>query len=333
MSTALLAVVAISWRITTSQAFHQHSPIPVFSPKVKQSRGREGIREYLTTSRFPSSFTDSSSTASSTSSTQLAASPLTVLASSPLGAITVLASVVVVHEAGHYLAARAFNISVDEFSVGFGPKLAGFKAFGNEFNLRALPLGGFVRFPENYNVTLAEEQSRLALDAFTQRRLDEGWTWKEDALNIITFGQWDEKRRKQRKEQAMQAATEDWIKLTWWQKIGKKGPKKGASTGVTSDDPEDFEVEYYDDPNLLQNRPWFERAVVLAGGVVFNLILSFLIYFGEIGGPWGNGLPQPIFDDGVVVTQTPMRKGPSDGMLDKGDVILGINGMFESILV
>ncbi|CAJ1965772.1 unnamed protein product [Cylindrotheca closterium] len=322
MSTTLF-VVAIT--IATCQAF-QHSPLPSFSPQVTtRSKSNKGVQEYLTTSRFPSSFTDSSSRLS-TSSTQLSASPLSTLASSPLGAVTVLASIVVVHEAGHYLAARTFNISVDEFSVGFGPKLVGFEALGNEFNLRALPLGGYVRFPENYNLTLAEQKSKLALDAFTQRRLDEGWTWKEDTLNIITFGQWDEKRRKQRKDDADKNVVQDWKKLSWWQKIGKKGPKKGSFGAATSDDPEDFVIDYYDDPNLLQNRPWFERAVVLSGGVIFNLILAFLIYFGEIGTPYGNGLPQPIFDDGVVVSQAPNRKGPSDGMLNKGDVILGING-------
>jgi len=325
----VVATIISSSTITTCQAFQQHSPSS-FSPQVTRragSKSNKGVQDYLTRSRFPSSFTDSSS-----STTQLSAvSPLSALASSPLGAITVLASVVVVHEAGHYLAARAFNISVDEFSVGFGPKLAGFEALGNEFNLRALPLGGYVRFPENYNLTVAEQQSKLALDAFTQRRIDEGWTWKEDALNIVTFGQWDERRRKQRKNEAEKAVDQDWKKLSWWQKIGKKRPKKGSSGAAMSDDPEDFEVEYYDDPDLLQNRPWAERAVVLSGGVIFNLILAFMIYFGEIGGPWGNGLPQPIFDDGVVVSQAPNRKGPSDGTLNKGDVILGINGNIVSM--
>eukprot|EP00526_Cylindrotheca_closterium_P005922 CAMPEP_0113610590 /NCGR_PEP_ID=MMETSP0017_2-20120614/5108_1 /TAXON_ID=2856 /ORGANISM="Cylindrotheca closterium" /LENGTH=557 /DNA_ID=CAMNT_0000519489 /DNA_START=73 /DNA_END=1746 /DNA_ORIENTATION=- /assembly_acc=CAM_ASM_000147 len=325
----VVATIISSSTITTCQAFQQHSPSS-FSPQVTRragSKSNKGVQDYLTRSRFPSSFTDSSS-----STTQLSAvSPLSALASSPLGAITVLASVVVVHEAGHYLAARAFNISVHEFSVGFGPKLAGFEALGNEFNLRALPLGGYVRFPENYNLTVAEQQSKLALDAFTQRRIDEGWTWKEDALNIVTFGQWDERRRKQRKNEAEKAVDQDWKKLSWWQKIGKKSPKKGSSGAAMSDDPEDFEVEYYDDPDLLQNRPWAERAVVLSGGVIFNLILAFMIYFGEIGGPWGNGLPQPIFDDGVVVSQAPNRKGPSDGTLNKGDVILGINGNIVSM--
>jgi membrane-associated protease RseP (regulator of RpoE activity) len=256
------------------------------------------------------------------SRTQLEASPLTILASSPLGAISVLAAIVVVHEAGHYLAARSFNISVEEFSVGFGPKLAGFKAFGNEFNLRAFPLGGFVRFPENYDTQVADEKSKLAFDAFAERRQEEEWTWKEDLLNSATFGMWDERRRKQRKsteaEQAEQAA-QGLDKRPWWQKLGSK------KTSTPSEDPEDFKIQYYDDPNLLQNRPWTERAVVLSGGVIFNLILSFLIYFGEIG-PLGNGIPQQIFDNGVIVSQAPSRNGPSEGMLNKGDIIVGING-------
>ena len=49
------------------------------------------------------------------------------------------------------------------------------------------------------------------------------------------------------------------------------------------DDLENYEVEYFDDPQLLQNRPWPERAVVLSGGVIFNILLAFSIYFAAIG--------------------------------------------------
>lgn len=52
--------------------------------------------------------------------------------------------VVLFHELGHYLAARSFGVAVDEVSVGIGPRLVGFEAFGNPFNLRLLPLGGYV---------------------------------------------------------------------------------------------------------------------------------------------------------------------------------------------
>ena len=41
------------------------------------------------------------------------------------------------------------------------------------------------------------------------------------------------------------------------------------------------DVAYFEDPNLLQNRPWNERAIVLSGGVAFNLLLAFACYFGE----------------------------------------------------
>jgi membrane-associated protease RseP (regulator of RpoE activity) len=248
------------------------------------------------------------------------------LASSPIGAISVLAGIVVIHEAGHYLAARSFNISVDEFSVGFGPKLAGFSALGNEFNLRALPLGGFVRFPENYDIEGAEEKSRAAQEAFEKRRQEEGWTIKEDVLNAVTFGKWDERKRNERKATETDQAAFELKQRPWWKKLG--GGKMKKSQG---EDPEDFEILYYDDPNLLQNRPWTQRAVVLSGGVIFNLILAYLIYFGQIG-PLGNGLPQPVFDNGVMVSQAPTRNGPSDGMLNKGDVIIGINGKAVQIL-
>lgn len=61
-----------------------------------------------------------------------------------------VAGVIAWHEAGHFSAARVQNITVDSFSIGFGPKLLAFNdSSGVEFSLRALPLGGFVAFPQN----------------------------------------------------------------------------------------------------------------------------------------------------------------------------------------
>ena len=114
---------------------------------------------------------------SSSSQLQVVSTPLTgavaaaVAATSPVvGAVSVLAGIVLVHEAGHYLAARSFNISVVEFSIGFGPKIVGFEAIGNEFNLRALPLGGYVRFPEHFDIAKFEQQQEAAQQAFMNRR-------------------------------------------------------------------------------------------------------------------------------------------------------------------
>jgi membrane-associated protease RseP (regulator of RpoE activity) len=243
--------------------------------------------------------------------TQLEASPLTILASSPLGAISVLAGIVVVHEAGHYLAARSYNISVEEFSVGFGPKLLGFEALGNEFNLRALPLGGYVRFPVNFDVNATQEMESAAGEAFMKRREEEEWGPLQDALNIATFGIWDERRRKQQKQERADQAAEEAAQRSWLQKaVGGGQPK-------VEDDPEDFEIEYYDDPDLLQNRPWFQRSVVLSMGVIFNMLLAYSLYFGEIR--FGSGIPEPVFGSGVVVSQTPMKSGAALGILQQGD--------------
>lgn len=51
---------------------------------------------------------------------------------------------VLIHETGHYIAARAFKIGVREFSIGFGPKLYQKKGKYNLFSIRAIPMGGYV---------------------------------------------------------------------------------------------------------------------------------------------------------------------------------------------
>lgn len=68
---------------------------------------------------------------------------------SVLAAISVLALLIVVHELGHFLAARLQGIHVNRFSIGFGPILWKFQGPQTEYALRAIPLGGFVGFPDD----------------------------------------------------------------------------------------------------------------------------------------------------------------------------------------
>lgn len=67
---------------------------------------------------------------------------------SVLEAVGVLAAVVGVHELGHFSAARLQNIHVKKFAIGFGPVLWKYQAKEVEYSLRAIPLGGFVAFPD-----------------------------------------------------------------------------------------------------------------------------------------------------------------------------------------
>ena len=59
--------------------------------------------------------------------------------------LTVLSILVIVHEWGHYISARAVGVKVEKFSVGFGPKLISRVRKGTEFLLSAIPLGGYVK--------------------------------------------------------------------------------------------------------------------------------------------------------------------------------------------
>lgn len=68
---------------------------------------------------------------------------------STLAAIGVLAVLIFVHELGHFLAARLQGIYANKFSLGFGPVLLKYQGKQTEYALRALPLGGFVGFPDD----------------------------------------------------------------------------------------------------------------------------------------------------------------------------------------
>ncbi len=59
--------------------------------------------------------------------------------------IVILGLLVLVHEWGHFITAKKCGVNVEQFSLGFGPKLYSFMHKGTEFTLCAIPLGGFVK--------------------------------------------------------------------------------------------------------------------------------------------------------------------------------------------
>ena len=59
------------------------------------------------------------------------------------------------HELGHYGAAKCLGVRIQEFSVGVGPILYGVKGTdGIAYNLRVLPIGGFVAFSVMMHATI-----------------------------------------------------------------------------------------------------------------------------------------------------------------------------------
>lgn len=113
---------------------------------------------------------------------------------SVLAAIAVLAVLILVHELGHFTAARSQGILVNRFSLGFGPVLWKYQGPQTEYAIRLFPLGGFVGFPD--------------------------------------------------------------------------------------DDP-DSDIPL-NDPNLMRNRPIFDRAIVISAGVIANLIFAYFLLVTQV---------------------------------------------------
>jgi len=75
--------------------------------------------------------------------------------------IIILAVLVFVHELGHFLIAKKTGVRVDEFAIGFPPKIYSFKKGETLYSLNAIPFGGYVKiFGEDPN-----EESAKGVDA------------------------------------------------------------------------------------------------------------------------------------------------------------------------
>lgn len=59
--------------------------------------------------------------------------------------LIVIGIIIFIHELGHFSMAKLFKIPVATFSLGFGPKIFGFKYGETEYKISAIPMGGYVK--------------------------------------------------------------------------------------------------------------------------------------------------------------------------------------------
>ncbi len=67
------------------------------------------------------------------------------MGTSILAFIVVLGVLIFFHELGHFLIARLFGVGVEKFSLGFGPRIVGWKKGITDYRISAIPLGGYVK--------------------------------------------------------------------------------------------------------------------------------------------------------------------------------------------
>ena len=88
-----------------------------------------------------------------------------------IGFVVVLIPLVVVHEFGHFIFAKLFNVRADAFSVGFGPVIFHKKIGETDFRVSAIPLGGYVKL-------LGEDPTAELPEADKVRALHHQEPWK-----------------------------------------------------------------------------------------------------------------------------------------------------------
>lgn len=79
--------------------------------------------------------------------------------------VVTLGILIAFHEFGHYSIARLCGVHVERFSLGFGPKIASFRTrSGTEFQLAAIPLGGYVKMLDGRVDKLTPQNTSVAFD-------------------------------------------------------------------------------------------------------------------------------------------------------------------------
>ena len=77
--------------------------------------------------------------------------------------LIVLGILIFIHEFGHFMVAKLLGVQVEKFSLGFGPKLVGFKRKETEYLISLLPLGGYVKLAgENPEEAIKNDPSEFA---------------------------------------------------------------------------------------------------------------------------------------------------------------------------
>ena len=96
--------------------------------------------------------------------------------------IIVLGVLIFVHELGHFIVAKKSGIRVDEFAIGFPPRIFSFKKGGTKYSLNMIPFGGYVKiYGEN-----SEDESvdPNAKDSFVNKN---SWTQAAVLVAGVTF--------------------------------------------------------------------------------------------------------------------------------------------------
>lgn len=226
---------------------------------------------------------------------------------------------VLIHEAGHYTAAKILGFTVEEFAVGFGPKIFSRRRKNGElFSLRMLPLGGFCAFlGETEDDSKDANKPKQKVEENLDRDVS-GTVTQSDSTAADGHTAANPKKTED----------DDLLSYVMRSKIDD-GKRRSSAADVSAEVSAKNDVVRLDkngEPakTFYEQKPW-KRIIVLLGGVVFNFISAIvfsLIYIWSVG--YATSQITDIYSDPSGEVYCPD--------LRVGDVILAVDGNRISVM-
>ena len=224
--------------------------------------------------------------------------------------VLVLTVLVVVHEFGHFIAARAFGVRVTEFMVGLPGPSVGFNRKGTRYGVSAVLLGGYARVcgmatgPED--PLLAEALAYVNRHGHTDvQHLALGLDIDEDYAEtlLVSLSEWG-------------SITTPKGKLTGSEYLACE--RDGYAKGQPREVPDPAALLDEERKGTYRSLPVWKRLVILFAGPVANLVFALIIFVALFSGH-GVYVPSNIIYD--VVDGAPAQVAGLEG----GDRIVGID--------
>ncbi len=220
--------------------------------------------------------------------------------------LVILTVLVVVHEWGHFAAARFFKMRVEDFSIFFGKILFRIGKRGDtEFNVRSIPIGGFVKVA---GMELDDiSAGKPILQAIRSGAADTGgMDALLERLTADTMAEIDPDNIGPTVRSIITTAIGVDNKLT---QAGREEIEAMLnSTKISADEKTLLEMVLasdakQNDPGLYSGRPIYQRAIVIFGGPFASLAFGYLLFcvlFMSIGEPVLTTTIGTVTDDGVA---------------------------------
>lgn len=226
--------------------------------------------------------------------------------------ILVFFIVVTVHELGHFIVAKRSGILCQEFAIGFGPKIFHKKIGETNFTVRLLPIGGYVKMPDNvfdFNNEVSPYDIKKGMQVYL--KLDENDRVEKivlDKTNDIDYVQIEINEFDLSEKLFVEGFTNS------GQDLEKYYVNKNACVVFGGMEEQIAPVE-----RMFSSHSWPKKFATLFAGPLMNFILAAVIFVG-MAIYTGSPTDKPIV--GKVIENTPAQIA---GILED-DYIKEING-------